>query len=307
MLQLIQHPADVLVGVVDQGGVKLHVGGHQRVLIFGHLGPIRHARRATRQHPVGTDHAQLFLASKAFLAQRLPAFGIPALVLRQVRGFGVQRRVRCVGGVVEVERLVRAGRAMRAQPRDCLVGEIIGRKIALGVGVGLDRLVAFHQLARRVIAGLGRDKAIKAVKSALQRPRGAIGSGGKVVVGRVVPLAYRIGRIAGIAQESRDCRRIARDLARLIAGKAGVGVGQPAAADRMRVFARHERRARRGAHRHRGVVVKPQPARRQPVDIRGGDFRAKAAKVGKPEVIKQDHHDIRRALWCHSWRPPPRS
>ena len=273
---------DILVGIVDERGVELHVGGHDRPRVFGHVRPRNDARRIIRQLPVRTDDASLALARETLPAQLFPSLVVAALVSGEVLGLGVQRHVRRVRGEVHVERFRRTGRAMRAQHRDRLVGPVVRGEIVFPVRVDRQELVAFDELGRREVIRLGAEETIETVEPTLQRPRCAIGGGVSLVIGRVVPFADCVGRITCRAQQFRYCRRILRYLAGLKAGKSGIGVRKPAASDGMRIFAGHHRRARRGAHRHGRVIGEAQSALREPVDVRRCDFAAEHPKSEKP-------------------------
>ena len=81
---------------------------------------------------------------------------------------------------------------------------------------------------------------------------------------------------------------------------------EPAAADRMGIFASEERRACGRAHGYCRVVIEAQAMVRKPVDVGRGDLAAERAEVRIPEIIEQDHDDIGRAVRCARGRRPPR-
>jgi len=217
----------------------------------------------------------------------------------------LQRHVRGVVRHVEEERLVRLGRAVRAQPAGRAVGPVVAAEVVGGIVVARDEAVAVDQVARREAVGLRAEEAVEAVEAPGQRPGRAVARRMHVVVGRVVPLADAVGRPSAVAQQFGQGRCVGADLARLVAGKARVVVRQPAASDRVRILAGQQRGTGRRAHRHGGVAGEAQAAGGERVDVRREDLAAEAAEVGEAQVVEQDHHDVGCALGGGRARPPP--
>ena len=192
----------------------------------------------------------------ALLADRIPPGIIAAFVFGHVGRLRVVRRMRRVGGKIHQEGFVRRCSLVRLEHRNGLVGKIIGREIVVAIVFDRYQFIAFNDLARRVVIRFGAEEAIEAVEPALQRPRRFIRCSRDIVIGRIVPLAHGIGRIARIAQQLGERGRVFGNLTRLKTGIAGIGMGQPADAHGMRVLAGHYRRTGGGAHWHRGIVVK---------------------------------------------------
>ena len=152
-------------------------------------------------------------------------------------------------------------------------------------------MVALHHVVRLEVAGLRPHETVELVEPPLDRPRTGVAAREVVAVVGVVPLAGREGRIAPGPQQLGKGGRIERDLA-LVAGKPGVVVRQPPAAHAVRVLPGEQCGARRGAHRHGGVVGEPQAAGCERVDVGRVDLAAEAAEVRISHVIHQDHDHV---------------
>ena len=120
VLERVDQPADVMVGVLHEPGVHFHLALEHRLELRGHVVPGRNLLVARRQLGVGGDDAQLLLLREGDLALLVPAVGELALVLvdpllrHVVRGVGGARRE------VHEERLVRHQRLLLAHPGDAL-------------------------------------------------------------------------------------------------------------------------------------------------------------------------------------------
>ena len=88
----VDHPADVVVGVLEEAGVDLHLAREHRLELVGHVVPRRDHRVALGELGVRGDHAELLLAGEGALALDVPAVVELALVLvgplRRARGAG---------------------------------------------------------------------------------------------------------------------------------------------------------------------------------------------------------------------------
>ena len=70
VLDGVQHPADLGVGVGEEAGVDLHQPRGHRLVAIGVVVPGRDLLRARREQRAGRDDAQLQLARVGLLAQR---------------------------------------------------------------------------------------------------------------------------------------------------------------------------------------------------------------------------------------------
>ena len=131
VLERVDQPADVMVGVLHEAGVHLHLAGEHGLEVVRDLVPGRDLLGPCRQLGVGRDHAELLLARERLLAQAIPALVEGALVLRRPLGRHVVRGVRGPGREVGEERLVGHQRLLLADPLDRAVGHVVGEVVAL--------------------------------------------------------------------------------------------------------------------------------------------------------------------------------
>ncbi len=195
---------------------------------------------------------------------------------------------------VEEERLARRRARVLLHPGDGLVGPVVGGVVAVAVDLVVEERVVLDQLGRREVMRLAAQEAVEAVEAARERPRRAVRRRRDVVLGRVVPLADHVGRPAARTQDFRERGRVARHLARAVAGVARVVERQPAAPDGVRILSRQQRGAGGRAHGHRRVVPETHAARGHAVDGRRADLGAEAAEVGEAQVVEEDHDDVGR-------------
>ena len=254
--------------------------------------------RSASRLPAGTNPHR-HLALKARGAERVPAGIVPAAVFRQIRFLGLQRPVHGIVGDVKKERPARVLVADLGDEADRLFHPIVGRVVALGIGVDRRDGVVVDDARRKEIPGLAFEKPVETVKAAMGRP----GRIGRCAVRRIVPLADRGGRVSGRAQGFGDRRRIERNVPE-IAREARIVVGQPSGRHRMRVDPGQQGGARRRADRMRRIVAKPDAPAGQRIDVGGGDFRAVTADIGPTHIVHQDDHDIRRP-WRRAHRQIP--
>ena len=73
LLDRVEQPPDVPVGVLLEAGVDLHLPRVQLLLVLRERVPGREALRSGRQLGVGRDHAQLLLPLERLLAEHVPA------------------------------------------------------------------------------------------------------------------------------------------------------------------------------------------------------------------------------------------
>ena len=147
LLQIVQQPPDLVIGVRHEPGINLRhpaeqplLVGRQRVPRPGHVQrrerlPVRSGlvgdRVDRRELGIGRDDPQLLLAGERLLADRLVAHVELALELRDPLLRHLVRRMAGAGRVVEEERLLRRDHLGVLDELERLVGQIHGQVVAL--------------------------------------------------------------------------------------------------------------------------------------------------------------------------------
>lgn len=184
----------------------------------------------------------------------------------------------------------RAGLLVEHHP-DRFVGEILGEVVAvLGSGGRLDEGVVPEQFWRPLV-GVAAKKAVEAFESRTQRPVFERPGAGTFAARDQMPFAHRQRAPARVTQHAWQGGRRARN-PRGVARIRRRQVGEEPHADRVMVAAGQQ--CRPGGRTQRGHMkpVVPQAAGGQSVNSRRGDIRTVATKLGKPEVVEQDHDDV---------------
>ena len=189
LLEVVEQPADVVVGVGEEAGVDLGHPREEPLLFVGERVPrlrvveLREGlalrapagrRRADRvdrrQLGVGRDEAHLLLAGQRLLAQRLVAHVEAPLELVDPLPRRVVRRVAGARRVVEEERLLGRDRLGVPDELERLVGDVLGEVVALLRRLRLvDRVVVVDELGVPLV-GLGAEEAVPALEAAAARP-----------------------------------------------------------------------------------------------------------------------------------------
>ena len=86
VVERVDQPPDVVVGVLQEAGVDLHLAREHRLEVVRDVVPGGDLVGPGGQLGVGRDHAELLLAGERLLAQRVPALVELALVLRRPLG-----------------------------------------------------------------------------------------------------------------------------------------------------------------------------------------------------------------------------
>ena len=97
LLERVDQPADVMVGVLHEPGVDLHLAREHRLEIIGHVDPRGDLFVAGGELGVGRNDAELLLARERLLAHPVPTLVELALVLVGPLLRHVVRRVRATG------------------------------------------------------------------------------------------------------------------------------------------------------------------------------------------------------------------
>ena len=160
----VDDPADLVVGLLEEAGVDLHLSGQHRLEVVRHVVPAGISScRLVSSASFGTTPS-FFCWLERLLPQRIPAVVELALVLVRPLLGHVVRGVGGAGREVHEERLVGHQRLLLAHPGDGAVGQILGERVALlGRLRRLDRRGALVQ-ARVVLVGLAADEAVEVLE-----------------------------------------------------------------------------------------------------------------------------------------------
>ena len=178
ILERVDEPPDVVVGVLHEARVDLHLAREHRLEVLGQVVPRADLIRPSGQLRVGGDHAELLLTGERLLADRVPAGVEAALVLGAPLLRRVMRRVRRARREVHEERLVGHQGLLLTDPGDRLVGQVLGEVVALLRR--LRRLDRRHAVVERrvVLVRLGADEAVEVLEAAARAATGGTGPPG---------------------------------------------------------------------------------------------------------------------------------
>ena len=296
LVDRVDDPADVPVGVLGIAGVDLHLAGVEALVRLVERVPGRERVVTRRQLSVGGHDAQFLLSSEGLLAHDVPALVELALVLirplaRDMVG-GVAAAGRDVG---EPRRLLLLG-ANPVKPVDRLIGQVVLEVVLLTV-LSLrdadDLLVLRDQ--RVVLPGLTAEEPPEVIKSEPGRPPIEWPREPLLIVRSQMPLPEASGQVAVLLQHPWKRRAIARD-GRVVSRERTGELAHHAKAHPMVVAPREQRCSRRRAERCDVKAVVTQPVLRKPRVVRSLDRAPERARVAKACVVDQDEKHIRRAL-----------
>ncbi len=302
--QAVDESPDLVVGVLEEGGERLLEASRQATLRLGQLVPRFDARVAGREVGSGWDDAQRLLAGEPAASRLVPAVVVATPVAGEVLGRRLVRGVGRAQGEVREERSIRPDRYRVVHELECLVDQVLGEVVAvLGRAWRVDPVVVVHEVGRELV-GFAVEETVEAVEAPLERP-GVVRAGRGCFVHRAqVPFAHHERRVAGPAEHLGHRGGLLADPTSHV-GEAGVEVGDRPHTDGVVVPAGEKRGARGRAQRRDMKVAEAQPAGSQPIDVRRGEVGPVAAEVGEPEVVEQDHDDVRRVgLRMHRIGPP---
>ena len=197
IVERVDEPTDVVVGVLEEPRVDLHLARQDRLEIVGDLVPGGDLLRPSGQLGLLRDHAQLLLPREGLLPQFVPALVELALVLRRPVGRHMVRRVRRARREVDEERLVAHQRLLLPNPANRLVGHVLGEVVALLRRLpGLDRGRPLVD-GRVVLIRLPADEAVEVLEpAAAARPRVERAERARLPDGDLVALPELGGRVA---------------------------------------------------------------------------------------------------------------
>ena len=131
VLERVEQPADVVVGVLQEPGVHLHLASEHRLELVGHVVPGGiSSGRAVSSQSAGITPSSFWRAKVSSRSASQPASKRPLYLSDHSFGH-VVRRVRRARREVHEERLVGHERLLLAHPRDRLVGHVLGEVVAL--------------------------------------------------------------------------------------------------------------------------------------------------------------------------------
>jgi hypothetical protein len=238
VVELVERPqplheaADLVVGVVEEGGERLLKPCREQLLVLGQLVPRVDPGVARCEFGALRDDPEFELAFVPPRPDDVPPFVVTAAVLLEVLRRRLMRRVCCAERHVEEKRSVGSDAAGVRHHPERLVDEIFGDVISVvRTRRWIDRVVVADELGMELV-GLTFEEAVEAIESLAERPVLERAGGGALLHRRQVPLARAEGGVPLVAQHLRHRRRVVRDVAEHV-GKAGAEVRHGAHADGM--------------------------------------------------------------------------
>ncbi len=301
VLERIDQPPEVVVGVLEKACVDLHLASKDRLEVVGNLVPGGNLLVPRRQLCLGRHDAELLLAGEDLLAQLVPALIEPALVLVGPLLRNVVWRVGSPRREVDEERLVGHERLLRADPRDRLVGHVLGEVVALlGRLVGLDRSGSFVDRGV-VLVRLAADEAVEVLEaSAAGRPRVERTERARLPDRNLVALAELRCRIAVHDQRLRERSAGVRPQ-RVVAGRRRRELGDDAHSDRVMVATGEERGSGRRAERRRVEAVVLETLSGETLGRRCAARTTECARSCEADVVQQDDKNVRCPVGRPQW------
>ena len=311
LLQVVEQPPDLVVGVGDEPGVVLGHAGEQAPLVLAQGVPGPHEVQLGPRLPVGpgglglavgVDRRQLGVGGQqphSLLVLQDPGpDGLIALVEAALVAVGpllphVVGGVGAAGAEVRVEGLVRRHRLGVADELDRLVDQVGRQVVALLGRVGLLGEVVVVDQVGIPLVGLAAQEAVEPLEPPAQRPARLPGRQVDLVARGQVPLADRVGVPAPLVQDLGDGAVLEGDPgrepgeARRCLGDAGHVVGG-------RVAPGEQAGPGRGAQGGGVEVGVAQAAVGDPAHRRGLDRAAVHVHRPVAHVVPDDHQHVGR-------------
>ena len=204
-LDLIDHPAGIVVGMFGEAGEDLHQPALERLLVLRNRVPGRHRCRARRQLGGLGNPAHRLGPGESALAVLVPAVVELAPILVGPLLHDLVRTMRRTRRPVHEERLVRCVGVLLAEPMDGVGRDVVGEVIALGEVLGHLRRVADQ--GRLVLRRLPGEESVEVFEAVAGRPIVERTLGGDLLLRRIVPLAPGAGVVAVVLEDFSDGRR----------------------------------------------------------------------------------------------------
>ncbi len=306
LIDRVEEPADVPVGVLREAREDLHLAGVELLLGVAQAVPRGIRVGSRRELSLWWDDAQLLLALEGALTVLVPTVIELALVLVGPLFRDVVRGVRRAGGVVDEPWLLRIVGPHRMEPLDRLVRDVVGEVVELPVLTlrhAEDRVVLRDD--RVVLAGCPGEEAPPVVEAPRLRPVLERSGGTHLAPRSHVPLAEAACDVPVLLQDPRQGRAAPRARARVARERAGE-LRDSAHAHAVVVAPCEEGGARRRAHgRHMESVV-GEAHLLHPCERRRTDLAAERLGSAEPCVIHEHDQHVRRPvgrLWPGDHRP----
>ena len=296
LLEGVEQPADVVVGVLEEPGVDLHLPLQDRPQLLGHVLVGGDLLMPGRELGVGRDHAELLLPRERLLAQHIPPGRKPTTVAIRPLLVDLVRRVGGTRRVVDEERLVGHERLLLPHPADGLVGHVLGEVVPLLRGRRrLDRRGPLVE-AWVVLVGLATDEAVEVLEPASRWPAVERSHLARLPDRHLVALA-ELSRAVAVEQQRLGQRRSIVGPHRAVPRSRGRQLGDRAHPDRVMVAAGQQRLPGRRAE-SRGVEPgELQAGCGKPVSVRSGARPPERARRPEADVIQQDDQHVGCTLW----------
>ena len=311
LLQIIDDPAQLVVGVGDHAGVHLgHAGEETPFVVVQRFPRVDDIERRPgfavgarcvdqgvhrRQLGVGRNDAHLPLTCERLLASLLVTVVETALVAIGPLRCHVVRSVGHTRAVVHEERFVGRDLLGVGDEFDRLVRDVGAEVVAvLGLIRLIDRMVVVHQVGGP-LTRLGAEESVEALEPAAEGPVALGGRQVHLVFWAQVPLAQHVGVVAPLHQHLGDRGRLGRDVA-IRVWETLRGLTYAGHADRGGVAARQHRRSRRRAECGGVELGVPQSPIGDSIQGRGVDWATEGGEGGEPDVVPHHVEHVRRPL-----------
>ena len=268
-IENIHKSPDVLIHVVDHGGIHLHAQLLPLQVAGFALFPRLRQAVPLLDSPVLIDQSEFFLAGKSLLSQHVPPLGVFAFVLRDILWLRMQRVVR--SGVRQIVKERLSGRRETLDRFDGMIGKGVGGEVIVWKIIKLEKLFVVTERTHPPtfelrIGDLGIEEITAAVPEAIGLIETAI-ERNRTLGFSIVPLPGHPGLVARVTHRLSQRQHLLSDQ---------LGLSPTSVA---RIQSGQQRRSCGGAL---GVVVelrKEHSLAGDPVDVRRFDLRAVAANV----------------------------